>query len=262
MKKLLFYAIVALGMLACTEKEQNVPDLKSTDGALSGKFSVSRSTKVQFSKGNLQYNVGTQAWRFAENQYNIIGESDQSESEWIDIFGWGTGNKPTLSSTNYNAYSIFNEWGANAISNGGNKANLWRTLTGDEWDYLFNSRTNAAKLFGIGSVNGINGTILLPDDWSGDLFNDTENGLAKKEDYYRNESGTNFTFHTYTAEQWAEMEKNGAVFLPAIETIGSYWSATSLYGGSLAYNLYFSSYVLSPKNYTDRYNSLSVRLVH
>lgn len=36
----------------------------------------------------------------------------------------------------------------NAISNGGNKAHLWRTLTRDEWNYLFYQRKEAlSKLF-------------------------------------------------------------------------------------------------------------------
>ena len=44
-------------------------------GALNGVFSVSPTKKVVFSKGNLQYRASTNTWRFAEHQYDIIGEA-------------------------------------------------------------------------------------------------------------------------------------------------------------------------------------------
>ena len=141
----------------------------ATEGALSGYFSVGESTRICFSQGNLQYQASTDTWRFAENQYDMIGNDNAnisaSYSGWIDHFGWGTGNNPTLSSQDDNDYKTNTDWGTNAISNGGNEANLWRTLTKDEWVYLFYTRTNAANLFGLGSVNGVNGTIILPDNW-------------------------------------------------------------------------------------------------
>lgn len=75
-----------------------------------GTFSVSATKKVFFSKGNLQYNPhgsSTDAsgnviggtWRFAEHQYDAVGNNagnnvfDGTRSEqdaWIDLFGWGT----------------------------------------------------------------------------------------------------------------------------------------------------------------------------
>ena len=61
---------------------------------------------MRFSKGNLQFNAvqgthkradGTYAqgtWRFAEHQYDYIGQSNDNRSatypEWIDLFCWGT----------------------------------------------------------------------------------------------------------------------------------------------------------------------------
>ena len=66
----------------------------------------------------------------------------------------------TISSANY-------DWGVyNAISNGGNKADMWRTLTSSEWGYIFNSRTNAQSLWSPGTVNGVYGLIILPDNFS------------------------------------------------------------------------------------------------
>lgn len=71
-----------------------------------------------------------------------MGEANKNISltyeSWIDLFGWGTGNNPTQSSANIGDYSDFADWGlVNAIRNGGNETGLWRTLTKDEWAYLF-----------------------------------------------------------------------------------------------------------------------------
>ncbi len=113
------------------------PPTPSGNGVLSGKFSVSATTQVQFSQGNLQY-VGT--WQFAENQWDIFGASQSDNHR--DLFGWGTGDAPNKVSTDYNDYAAFTDWGVNAISNGGNEANAWRTLTKDEWVYLFQTRVD------------------------------------------------------------------------------------------------------------------------
>ena len=255
------------------------PPTPSGDGILSGEFSVSATKKVHFSQGNLQYQASTQTWRFAENQYDMIGSANSnisaSYSGWIDLFGWGTGNNPTNSSTDYHDYSTFVDWGVNAISNGGNEANLWRTLTKDEWVYLFYSRTNAANLFGLGSVNGVNGTIILPDNWvtpQGASFTpSTTQGLADQGGYYSNSNGDNFSHNTYTAEQWSVVESAGAVFLPAagsrngtyvnfVGSYGYYWSSAPN-SENYAYDMYFGSYRLDPRNYNFRYGGQSVRLV-
>ena len=240
------------------------------NGVLPGKFSVSADKQVNFSQGNLQY-VST--WQFATNQWDIIGNAQADNNR--DLFGWGTGDAPNKVSTDNNDYATFTDWGTNAITNGGNEANLWRTLTKDEWVYLFCTRTNAATLFGLGSVNGVNGTILLPDNWTlpaGASFTaSTTQGLADKGTYYYNSNGNNFEHNTYTAEQWAAMEANGAVFLPAagsrygtgVDLVGSngnYWSATPN-GTDGAYYLLFLSYYLLPQYDDYRYYGRSVRLV-
>lgn len=270
--------------LVITRGEGTTPDdddpTVDSKGALPGKFSVSATTQVQFSKGNLQYQASTSTWRFAENQYDMIGSDNSnisaSYSGWIDLFGWGTGNNPTNTSTDYNDYSTFTDWGVNKVSNGGNTANQWRTLTKDEWVYLFYGRTNAATLFALGSVNGVNGTILLPDNWTlpaGASFTaSTTQGLADQGEYYYDENKANhFTDNAYTKEQWSKMESAGAVFLPAaghrygtgVDYVGSYgyyWSASPC-GTSSAFDLGFYSYGLDPQNCYFRSYGLSVRLV-
>lgn len=239
-------------------------------GALSGVFSVSETTIIRFSQGNLQY-VGT--WQFAEHQWDIIGEAQADNNR--DLFGWGTGDDPNKVSNSNSDYSTFTDWGTNAITNGGNTANMWRTLTKDEWVYLFYGRTNAATLFGLGSVNGVNGTILLPDNWvlpAGASFTaSTTQGLVYQGSHYYNSNGNNFSHNTYTKEQWSVMESAGAVFLPAagyrygtdvykVGLNGSYWSATNNDTFD-AYNLFFGSNGLYPQYYSSRYSGLSVRLV-
>lgn len=67
-----------------------------TVGAL---FSVAADKKVIISQGNLQYQASTNTWRFAVNQYDMIGNAAgnttaaadrATQSDWIDLFGWAT----------------------------------------------------------------------------------------------------------------------------------------------------------------------------
>ncbi len=244
-----------------------------------GLFSVSATTKVMFSPGNLQYQASTKTWRFAEHQWEVIGEDNQNISDsysgWIDMFGWGTGNNPTLISLNNEYFPTFIDWGLNAISNGGNETNMWRTLTYDEWEYLFHGRKNAEKLFGLGTVNGVPDTILLPDDWatpSDVTFTpSTEKGLVWDGSSYSNSNKDNYSHNTYMASEWDKMESAGAVFGPAagysgcgggmgnVGSRGHYWSSPPS-GSEFAWNLIFDSGIVSML-YLTRCTGFSVRLV-
>ena len=133
------------------------------NGASIAVFSVADGRTVRFSRGNLQYQASTDTWRFAERQYDYIGNGNSNISSsyngWIDLFGWGTSGwknsgatayVPWSTSTEYGDYfpggdNVANltdayanaDWGVyNAISNGGNQAGMWRTLTKAEWEYL------------------------------------------------------------------------------------------------------------------------------
>ncbi|MBO4662050.1 MAG: hypothetical protein J5630_05045 [Bacteroidaceae bacterium] len=194
----------------------------STPGALSGLFTINASgDKVQFSQGNLQYFCSTSnpEWRFAEHQYDYIAYDNSAYSEnsgkWIDLFAYGTSGYNN-GQDNYQPWKICAsgswysnnlagnaDWGYNAISNGGNTENSgWRTLTKDEWKYLFQTRTGASLKYGFGSIGGTHGVILLPDSWT------LPDGLSFT-------AGTSAWTNSYTTEQWTLMEANGAVFLPA-----------------------------------------------
>ena len=233
-------------------------------GALPGYFSVGEGVQVQFSRGNLQYNALKAEWQFADQQYDYIGEDNINISDnyegWIDLFGWGTGNNPTNTSTNNEDYPEFYDWGNNPISNGGYVESMWRTLTSDEWRYMFESRANASNLYGAATVNGINGIVILPDGWSDipDIFT------------FNPGSGA-YSQNPYTYDEWSKMEAAGAVFLPAsgyrygtvvdgMGSVGYYWSVTSEGTTSEEY-IFFDSEDLLRESDGKRGEGNSVRLV-
>ena len=217
-----------------------------------GVFSVSADKQVTFSQGNLQYTQSTNTWSFAENQWevigtdNVIGGSVSSDpisgidskegtalADKVDLFGWSTaannfGVSTSKSSSDY--IGSFVDWGTNTIGN--DAPNTWRTLTEDEWYYLLNNRNNASSLCGAAQVNGVNGLIFLPDNWT------CPAGVTFKSGFHSSD-GTEYyaAYQTFTAEQWSKLEKSGAVFLPAagarngsdvlyVQGHGNYWSTT------------------------------------
>ena len=231
-------------------------------GALGGLFSVSSTKKVYFSKGNLQYCASTNTWRFAENQVDCIGSDNgniaPSYSGWIDLFGWGSGDNPTNTSTSSSDYDSFNDWGNNPISNGGNTANQWQTMTKNEWNFLVFNRPGVR--FAKAKVNGVAGLILLPDDWNTSYY-----PLKST-----NSNNSAYSVNIINSDDWTNLfETKGAVFLPAagsrsgtyvfeVGESGCYWSSTLLSSG--ASGLLFTK--TSTSIYTEsRYYGHPVRLV-
>jgi len=233
----------------------------SEKGALKGIFSVSDSSKVRFSQGNLQYNAGLDIWRFAEKQNEIRDKENEKiglrYDGWIDLFGWGTsgwsnGNfmyKPTSDGivTDFNrgeGYGPYDsekyradfdltgvyansDWGVyNAINNGGNKSGLWRTLTASEWFYLIQGRKCAESLFGLASVDGVNGVVLLPDDC-----------ILPENISFKINPILGYETNVYESSVWEELERLGAVFLPAGSVRGTMPGNNELFdhGKTLAY---------------------------
>lgn len=266
-----------------TEMANNQPVVMPSatkEGALSGVFSVGIGKKVYFSRGNLQYQASTDTWRFAEHQYDCIGSSNSSISSsysgWIDLFGWGTsgynGKYPFMTSVITSDYGNGDkgiagtnyDWGVNnAITNGGNQTGLWRTLTKDEWVYVFNTRSTTSGIrFAKACVNNVNGVVLLPDDWNSSYYCFS---LA-------NITVAPFTSNNISASQWLTLEQHGAVFLPAagsrsgtrayeLSSYGTYWSA-SYFSSLYAYSVRFYMSGLDPQySSTVRTIGFSVRLV-
>lgn len=232
-------------------------------GALQGKFSVSETKQVRFAKGNLQYQPSSATWRFADRQWDVRGTGNMNPSEtstgWIDLFGWGTGDNPLNTSDVFTDYTTFAEWGNNTISNGGSAVNVWRTLTGEEWKYLFDTRTNAENLRGRATVNNAEGFVVLPDAWA----------LPSGMSFTANPS--DYTTNQYNASEWLTMEAAGALFLPAagyrygayqvsaIGSSGAYWSSTP--DDIYAFQLYFNASTCNAKYGADPSFGWSVRLV-
>ncbi|MBQ9473218.1 MAG: hypothetical protein IJU81_02265 [Bacteroidales bacterium] len=278
------------------------------EGALPGVFTVSSGHTVRFSKGNLQYigSAATPYWKFADHQYDVLGTTTGQNSTATnvdrDLFGWGTsgwdngnywympyntsnsesepytiargfGYGPTDGSTY--TYSLTGtyanaDWGVyNAISNGGNAAGLWRTLTQSEWNYVFNTRSastvngTANARYAKATVNSVAGVILFPDSYT------HPDGVTQPTNI--NTSGANFTGNSYSTSDWTAMETAGAVFLPAAGTrystsvlyVGSggyYWSSTYYYS-NCAYYVHITSSSLYTSYYNSRHVGYSVRVV-
>ena len=276
-------------------------------GALLGKFTINGSgNQVRFSKGNLQYTKSTSTWSFMEQQYSTVETNaspyctdDYGDKDVVSLFGWATSGynhgatcyQPYSTNTTCSRYYAYGnssknlydqtgqaDWGYNAISNGGNTENSgWRTLTRDEWVYLFKTRTTGGTVFGTSSARyahatirtdvsgGVNGIILFPDGLSIAASEVTTAGTVNG----NSEWGTKCT-----SSQWTALAAKGCVFLPAagerfgdndgvtVRLVGSngcYWASTYYTtdnGGHVA----FGNNFLSPYGGLRR-SGHSVRLV-
>lgn len=291
MKKILF-TLLALALLPVFVFAQDCPTPPASVTATvtfqrrsaGPVFSVSSTTKVQFSQGNLQYQASTNTWRFAEHQYDMIGADNSNISSsytgWIDLFGWGTGNNPTITSNQDNDYNTFTDWGQNM-----SPADYWRTLSSTEWTYLLNTRTTTTTIESVpnarfmramiltdgsgvwGKNYNINGVILFPDNYSGDKPDGVTWSAACVNKYLYNFSAD---ICTCTTAGWAALEAAGCVFLPCADYRDGttvtfinqqmfYWTSTAS-SGAEANSLYFPD--VSPIQNKARHLGHSVRLVH
>ena len=264
-------------------------------------FSVGNGKIVNFASGNLQYKASGEGsgFRFAENQWDFVGGTDpnnksygnvyeggvkssnnnisSSYAGWIDLFGWGTGNRPTTIDQDYTHYFDFYDWG-NYVTTGGY---TWFTLSKDEYEYLINNKTSHAvreNKIAPAKVHDVGGVVILPDffDMTGHSFTVINDQLNHMDSIILN---------VYTDDAWEAMENAGAVFLPAAGSRGydneqitygndekkyypnigifkGYWSSTDKGKNSST-----SGFALYAKNamWVDdfyRYQGLSVRLVH
>jgi hypothetical protein len=264
------------------------------EGATNGLFTINANgDQVYFSKGNLQYNgnENPQCWKFADNQWDFYGSSQQYY--YGDLFCWGTSgyNHGAISyhpmsrehiNENFYAYgdrqnNLFDQtgqadWGYNAISNGGNQENSgWRTPTIEEWVYLLNTRSTVSGILWVrGRVDGIAGMIILPDNWDSAIYE------------LNDANGGDFESNSILFDDWRDVfEPNGVIFLPpagrwyweqyfqqdgahwrlSFQTGGYYWSS-SVFDSDMdkVYILSFGSGVLHLEG-SYRYNNSSVRLV-
>ena len=273
----------------------------TTSTQSNAQFSVSATQKVLFSPGNLQWSatnggntatthevidscIAAGTWRFAPNQWDVIGPANSNISStytgWIDLFGWGTSGYnaqfPYMTSSGSGDYNwgVNFDWGTfNAIYNPQTQTTdapgTWRTLTSSEWGYLLGTRNTSSGIRYVkATVNGVNGLIIVPDNWNTSIYTlDSVNSATSP-------YGSNMINLT----NWTKMETSGCIFLPAAGTrnifnyninisnvgvIGEYYSssgASKVNNTYQAYVLYFNN---SSRNVlaTDRSYGLSVRLV-
>ncbi len=161
-------------------------------------------------------------------------------------------------------WSVANEWGeANKDAEGHNG---WYVLNHEEWTYLLASgRVDAANLNSLGTINGANVLIILPDGWV---------KPAGVDDFNTAYMSDGFGANTYTTETWALMAESGAVFLPCggsstdgsiVEdqtTLGAYW-ASDAYSSDNGYRISFWDGTINDRQYEfAKANYYSIRLVH
>ena len=198
----------------------------------------------------MQYQATTSTWRFSENQWEYVGEDNNNISSeydgWIDLFGWGTsgyhdvydnfnvnyqpystsyatvntecntygyGPSTNMYDPNLTGMSAEYDWGVyNAISNGGGQVGVWRTLSNEEWEYIFKYRSGSVvgyisnARFAKATVNGIRGVILFPDVFSVPIYLPTPLEI--------NDGGASFEVNIYSGDGWRALENLGCVFLP------------------------------------------------
>lgn len=206
-------------------------DNSSVENKVNNKVFVvsANGNAVRFAHGNLKCTkTGVNwsdgyTWSFMTNQYDRlntgngnVGDNYSGRDE-IDLFGWGcTGFQDNASQTcyepyhtalNYDAYgpaggflSVIgkSDWGAVNISN--SDGYNWRTLTAEEMEYMRYTRYNADSKRGAAQVIGVNGVIVLPEQWNGAGINSLYNNT--------------WTDNQYDSDTWQSMETNGALFLP------------------------------------------------
>lgn len=193
-------------------------------GELSGRFAINGSGGyVHFSQGNLLKIKVANRWQFASEQTAYIGLGNIANGIFglrIDLFGFSSdyklipeyGDNSTTADEDY--AGAFVDWGGKAIYNGGMTADVWSTLSAEEWEYVLNGRAHAQVLRGYTMVGDVSGLVLLPD------------------------TSTQTVQSSYTSSSFATAESLGAVFLPfagqregfavkEVGTVGYYWSSTT-----------------------------------
>ena len=284
----------------------------AVNGKLPGAFSVSADKQVYFSQGNLQFtrtstsvDWSTGTFSFMAKQYDIIetggwgiipyARENYAYETAIGLFSWATSNLNTPKANTYyypwmTDIADYSDYGSgitegnvNWSDNNNEFANYdwgtamgsgWRTLTKDEWGYLFESRTGdkastvngtADIRFAMATVNGVNGVILFPNGgtFAADEFD------AVGDLNHAGEEADSPTTTTCDLAKWSALEAKGCVFLPAAGARvgdqfdnnkgGCYWSSTSFNTEQAYYVEFGNPYLLY--RYNDRYLGYSVRLV-
>lgn len=252
------YAINANGTAYGIDKMFTTYDINigeiPPEGAISGLFSVSETTRVFFSQGNLQYQASTDTWRFAEHQWNYVGGTDyygehygnvngssnneiSSEySGWIDLFGWGTSgwNNGNLYYQPYD-YAYYedshNGYGYGPTDGSNYTYDLTGQYSNADWG-VYNAISNGGNQSGLwrtlsmiewnyvfyyrNTPSGIRYAKAHVNDVKGVILlpDDWNSSVFTLNNY--NQAASDFNSNVISATEWIVLEENGAVFLPAI----------------------------------------------
>jgi len=235
--------IICACIVGCSPKNEPTMDggnnSSTGTGVCDGSFTIGKNKKVVFSPGNLQYQRSSNTWRFAEQQYDVI-ELDHWESDstkWIDLFEWS--NSCNNFGTEYgmhvegdysweaqeNAEKRFYEDTA-FIDWGQKMGKEWFTLSQPEWEYLMEQRPNAAKLWGMACVNGINCIVVLPDNITLPSSISFKCGETHPKTYTDKDIQDAIKEkNSYTSAEWNQLENLGAVlFILNDDFDGCYWT--------------------------------------
>ena len=272
-------------------------------------FSVSPTKKVMISTANLYFDMVDQKYKLMEHAYDMYEKWNENvgpnysiryrqRNEYpnmarVSLFNWGAaGSMRThvLNTTypsgdalyeledygcgvpNAGTFSYDYDWGNNKIYSATGaqigEVGTWKTLNGDQWNYLIYSRSDASSKYGVAQITKsvddfVNGLIILPDQWTLPYGLTFTPGVGS------------WTQNTYTVEEWEQMEKAGAIFLPAAgirlqtnaamqNSYGGYWS-TSSSNYQDAWNLsFFENMLFAPNDFggsQPRACGQSIRLV-
>lgn len=249
-----------------------------------GRFKVDAAGRyVSFGSGNLIYSSTTGIFSFDSSQYAYSSSRNGANGEW-EYFGWSTaatyfGMNTSTSTATYSG--DFVDWGTR-VGNG----TTWRTLTREEWGYIFNTRPGGFDVtyrkyddsadstiharYAQVRVCGKAGIILFPEqDTVGNPFAWPLAETDKPTVYNKQTDSWNNIDYTYA--QWQALEAAGCVFLPAAGhrsgtsvtnagTSGHYWSASLSSAAGACYLLFYGTGVY-PQYSNSRYYGFSVRLV-
>ena len=235
------------------------------EGALPGEFTVNAGgKKVHFSKGNLWADASgaSPVFYFETNQYDF--QTSWSTSH-VSHFYWSKNASVAIAETYSDAAASDGDLFFTNATTETPKSDFtvkgvtgkYRTLSAEEWQYLFDTRTvnggtEEGKSYQRATINSdatsVYGMILYPDN-------------------YTSQTGAT----SYASTEWTTMEENGCVFLPAAggrnnSTIvfevggsGYYWSSTASGSDKAGYVGFCSSWFF--KNSNNRVYAYSVRLV-
>ena len=280
-------------------------------------ISIAPGKQVVMARGNLQatYDGAEWSWAFAASQTEYLGKEGGanekingvgtlSESGTIDLFGWNGASSPNNSFGINNSADDANfgnvageglksDWGAipDLVSKYGAG---WRTLTPNEWDYMFNTRSGAT-VNGVADARytratimdnpatdistqatdaGLHGLLIFPDDFTvpeGLSANFTwGDHINSKADTQTGELGRWNVFAKMTAADWAKFEAAGCAFLPAagfrtntpVYGVGAdadYWTSSSKDETYARYVRIYAGGVFPVDGY-NRHYGFSVRL--